>query len=52
MNLKKENNFELKRSFPKCYDAAQRKFNVIGHAFHEMKNKMVHTELMFDGIAL
>ena len=52
MNLKREKELTVKKSFPKLYDQAQRKLNEVGHALREMHDRKINTELWYEGLSL
>ena len=45
MNLKKDKDYIVKKSFPARYMQAQRKLNEMGHALRKMHDEKVNTEL-------
>ena len=52
MNLKKDKEFIVKKSFPKQYDQAQRKLNEMGHTLREMHERKINTEIWYEGLSL
>ena len=52
MNLKKDKEYIVKKSFPKRYNQAQRKLNEMGHTLRKMHDEKINTEIWYKGVSL